>query len=266
MGRGEQTAATMAEFFAKTGQGMTQSNFTKMSKQFAQEQVMQQAIQDYAAELQAEEQMKMDRLREQEIAAKKEEDSDEFDLDDFDDDEITNKMMEERMAQMREQANEANDWKRKGHGELNEIVEEDFLKTVTKSHFAVVHFYHREFMRCKIVDQHLEILAKKYIATKFAKIDAEKAPFFVDKLQICVMPCVCMFEDGKMMGRIDGFDLLGGMDEFPTEVMECVIGASGVIAFKPPEDESGHIHSIFDKQRQDIVGLSAATAIDSDDD
>merc|ERR1711907_856642 len=257
--------ATMAEFFAKTGQGMTQSNFTKMSKQFAQEQVMQQAIQDYAAELQAEEQEKMDRLREQELAAKNEE-SDEFDIDALlEDDEISNKIIEERMAMMREQADEANEWKRKGHGELNHITEEEFLKTVTKSHFAVVHFYHREFMRCKIVDQHLEILAKKYIATKFAKIDAEKAPFFVNKLQVCVMPCVCMFEDGKMMGRIDGFDLLGGVDEFPTEVMECVIGASGVIAFKPPEDECGHVHSIFDKQRADIVGLNSAT-LDSDDD
>jgi len=78
------------------------------------------------------------------------------------------------------------------------------------------------------------------------------------------MPCVCMFEDGKMMGRIDGFDLLGGQDEFPTEVMECVIGASGVIAFKPPEDEN--VIGIFAKQRQDIVGLNKTTSLDSDSD
>jgi len=130
---------------------------------------------------------------------------------------------------------------------------------VTKSKFAVVHFYHREFSRCKVVDHHLEILAKKYVATKFAKLDAEKAPFFVNKLMVVVMPCVVMFEDGKMMGRIDGFDILGGEDDFPTEVMECVIGASGVIAFKPPEEECFHAHSIFAGQRQDIVGMNAAT-------
>merc|ERR1719263_2469730 len=163
------------------------------------------------------------------------------------------------MAQMRGEAMEAQSWTQKGHGELREITEEDFLKTVTKSHFAVVHFYHREFSRCKIVDMHLDILAKKYIATKFVKMDAEKAPFFVNKLQVCVMPCICMFEDGQMRGRIDGFDILGGEDEFPTEVMECVVGASGVIAYKPPADECGHIHSIFDKQRDDIVGLNKQT-------
>jgi len=252
-------SAAMAEFFAKG----PASNFTKMSKQFAQEQVMQQAIQDYAQELQDEENAKLEKLREMEITAKKEESDDEFDF--SDDDEISNRIMEERMAQMRGEALEAQSWNQKGHGKLSEITEEDFLKTVTKSHLAVVHFYHREFSRCKIVDMHLEKLANKYIATKFVKLDAEKAPFFVNKLMVVVMPCVCMFEDGKMVGRIDGFDILGGEDDFPTEVMECVIGASGVIAFKPPEDQFSS--SIFDKCRMDIVGLNANTRdSDSDDD
>merc|ERR1711959_51335 len=170
------------------------------------------------------------------------------------------------MAQMRSEASEQMSWQKKGHGKLEEIVEEEFLKTVTKSKFAVVHFYHREFPRCKIVDHHLEILCKKYLATKFAKIDAEKARFFVTKLGVCVMPCICMFEDGKMVGRIDGFDLLGGVDEFPTEVLECVLGASGAISFKPVDDgQCRHCHSIFDKQRMDIVGLNKET-LDSDSD
>merc|ERR1711988_1152073 len=250
--------STMAEFFSKG----PQSNFTKMSKQFAQEQVMQQAIQDYAEELKEKERWEAEQRHELEMAAAEANKEEEWDF--SDDDDISNSIMEARMAQMKLDAGEMMNWKHMGHGELTEIQEEKFLKTVTKSHYAVVHFYHREFPRCKIVDQHLEILAKKYIATKFAKIDAEKAPFFVDKLQVCVMPCVCMFEDGRMMGRIDGFDLLGGQDEFPTEVMECVIGASGVISFKPPEDEN--VIGIFAKQRQDIVGLNKTTSLDSDSD
>ena len=235
-----------------------------MTKEFNQEMVMQQAIQDYAEELKAEEQMKADELRERELAAKEENKSDdEWDFDD--DDEISNKIMEERMAQMRDQASEANGWKQKGHGELQEISEEDFLKTVTKSKFAVVHFYHKDMPRCKIADMHLEKLAKTYLATKFAKLDADKAPFFVNKLMVIVIPCIVLFEDGKMVGRLDGFELMGG-DEFPTEVMECIIGAAGVIAYTPPDDGCNHVHSIFDKQRQDIVGLNAETACSSDDD
>lgn len=249
----------MAEFFAKG----KSSNFTKLSKQLAQEQVIQQAVMDYAAEKEAEERARMEHLRTMEASVNQESDDDEFD---FDDDEISNKIMEERMAQMRAEASEQMDWHKKGHGKLSEIVEEEFLKTVTKSKYSVVHFYHREFVRCKIIDQHLEILAKKYLATKFVKIDAEKAPFFVNKLQVQVMPCVCMFEDGVMCGRLDGFDLLGGTDEFPTEVMECVLGASGAISFKPVDDgQCRHCHSIFSKQRMDIVGLNPDTK-DSDSD
>jgi len=226
---------------------------------------MQQAIQDYAEELKEKEENEAAARHELEIRAQaKNESEDEFDF--SDDDEISNKIMEERMAQMREQAGEMNNWKVLGHGELSEITEEDFLKTVTKSQYAVVHFYHKEYPRCKMADQHLEKLAKKYMSTKFVRLDAEKAPFFVDKLQVMILPAICMFEDGQMRGRIDGFDILGGEDEFPTEVMECVIGASGVIAYKPPDDECGHIHSIFDKQRNDIVGLNKQTRADSDSD
>lgn len=238
--------------------------FLKMADDFNKQMTMKAAIEDYAAELQEQEQMAIEARREQELAAKKEEESDEFDF--SDDDEFTNQFMEERMAQMQAQNTEINDWKRKGHGALNHIVESEFLDTVLKSQYSVVHFYHKEFHRCDIVDMHLEKLAKKYLGTKFAKIDAQKTPFFVEKLQVQVIPCVCMLENGKMCGRLDGFDLLGGEDDFPTEVMECVIGASGVIAFKPPEDECGHFHSIFDKQRSDIVGLNKATSADSDDD
>merc|ERR1711959_540400 len=260
----EHRTLKMAEFFSKG----PQSNFTKMSKQIAQEQVIQQAVMDYAAEKEAEEQLRREHLMAQETAAKGSNNDEEEDWDALlEDDAISNKLMEQRFAELRGEAEEANNWKIKGHGQLSEIAEEEFLNTVTRSTYSIVHFYHREFPRSKIVDHHLEILAKKYVATKFVKLDAEKAPFFVTRLGVQMMPCVVMFTDGKMCGRIDGFDLLGGCDEFPTEVMECVLGASGAISFKPPEDTFNQCHSIFDKMRMDIVGLNADTRdSDSDDD
>lgn len=39
-------------------------------------------------------------------------------------------------------------------------------------------------MRCKIMDKHLALLAPQHVEAKFIKIDAEKAPFFVGKLQV----------------------------------------------------------------------------------
>jgi hypothetical protein len=36
----------------------------------------------------------------------------------------------------------------------------------------VCHFYHRDFERCKLLDKHLTILARKYFDTRFIKLSA----------------------------------------------------------------------------------------------
>ena len=51
------------------------------------------------------------------------------------------------------------DTKKEGFGDYREIVEEGFLDEVTGADRAIVHFYHNNFMRCKIVDKHLKIIA-----------------------------------------------------------------------------------------------------------
>lgn len=71
-----------------------------------------------------------------------------------------------------------------GHGQYQEIVESEFLPTVTKSKFSVVHFYHKDFERCKIVDMHLREISKQHVEAKFVTLNAEKTPFFVQKLQV----------------------------------------------------------------------------------
>ena len=44
------------------------------------------------------------------------------------------------------------------HGVYSEIlVEKDFLQTTTKTPFVVVHFYHKDFKRCAIIDKHLAV-------------------------------------------------------------------------------------------------------------
>ena len=62
---------------------------------------------------------------------------------------------EQRLAQMKQQYSEHQDNLIKGHGEYQEITEQEFLPNVTKSKYTVVHFYHKDFERCKIVDMHL---------------------------------------------------------------------------------------------------------------
>lgn len=84
-----------------------------------------------------------------------------------------------------------------------EITEADFLKEVTESENVICHFYHPEFQRCKIMDKHLTALAPKHFQSKFIKIDVLKAPFFVGKLNVRVLPCVVIFKKGVAVDRYD---------------------------------------------------------------
>ena len=65
-----------------------------------------------------------------------------------------------------------------------EITKEQFLKEVTSSKNVVVHFYHKDFESCKVVDDRMRAICKKFICTKFVFINAEKCPFFVGKLTV----------------------------------------------------------------------------------
>jgi len=144
-------------------------------------------------------------------------------------------------ARRREQMKAAMEKKQKcqqnGHGTYDEIPEEDFLKTVTSSDLSVVHFYHKMFEKCKIMDMHLSRCSKKFFGTRFVKLDAEKAPFFVEKLRIKTLPCAVFFKDGVAVGRQVGFEGLDG-DEFRTVDLAWRIKESGCIEEDfDPEDE-----------------------------
>ena len=143
-----------------------------------------------------------------------------IDMDDLLDDPDLQRIHEERIAQLQREAEKRAEMKTKGHGTYEEIEEGKFLEVVTKTEIVVVHFFHKEFERCKIVDKHLKILAQKYFDTKFVKLSAPDSPFFVEKLQVRMLPCLIIFRDGVTCDRITGFEELGRTDDFSTHVFE----------------------------------------------
>jgi len=48
------------------------------------------------------------------------------------------------------------------------------------------------------------------------KINSQKAPFFVTKLGIKILPTICCFINGVLKDKIIGFEELGGVDTFQT--------------------------------------------------
>jgi len=156
---------------------------------------------------------------------------DDIDEDEFDDEELQ-ALQSKRIADLQKKFALEKQFHAQGHGEYREIDEEQFLKEVCGSQWVVVHFYHREFFRCKIVDKHMQILAQKHLSCKWLKLDAEKAPFFTSKLAIQMLPTVIVFKDGVVSDQFSGFEELGGKDEFRTEVMEHWFSKAGCVIMK----------------------------------
>lgn len=136
------------------------------------------------------------------------------------DDPELQKLHEDRLAELQQEREKRVQMLRTGHGEVTEVQEHELLESVTKTELVVCHFFHRDFERCKIMDKHLLVLAKKHFKTRFIKLSAPDAPFFTVKLNIKMLPCVLCFKDGVSVDRVVGFDGLGGLDDFETDALE----------------------------------------------
>ena len=129
---------------------------------------------------------------------------------------------EARAAALRAQAS--------GHGTLTRFAREaDFLEAAAASGRLVAHFAHGDFESCKLVDAHLERLAPRWLGTRFVRIEASDAPFFVTRLKVRVLPAVLCFVGGACSGRVVGFDELGGSSDFSTRALERALRARNVL-------------------------------------
>ncbi len=149
---------------------------------------------------------------------------------------------ERRIREMREMQMAKAEQKSLGHGEIRTITQDEFLPECTgKSEYVAVHFFHKEFNRCTIMDHHLKIIAPKHMSCKFLRMDAEKAPFFIHKLQIKTLPTLIVFRDGKTVDRLTGFEGLvidpAEPDKWHTGRLEQWLSTTGAIKYKVPTEE-----------------------------
>lgn len=143
-----------------------------------------------------------------------------------------NALRAQRMNELKEQAKKKQEWLQNGHGEYDELPgEKEFFEISKKSANVIAHFYRDATERCKIVDHHLKILAKKHIEAKFCKVNAENSPFLTQRLRIKVIPTIAIIKDSKTKDYIVGFTDLGNRDDFSTEMLEWRIAQSGVIEY-----------------------------------
>lgn len=153
-------------------------------------------------------------------------------LDNLQDDDIE-RIRQKRLVEMKKLQDVRNVWRRNGHGQLNEISsDKDIFEEIKGSKKLVVHFYTNTTIRCKILDEHLETLAKKHLETKFLRLNVDKSDRIVQRLNIRVIPTLAFVKDGKTDGYMRGFDDVGGIDDFSTEMLEWRLGKAEIINYK----------------------------------
>ncbi len=75
-------------------------------------------------------------------------------------------------------------------------------------------------------------MAAKYPEVHIAKINVGRAKFFVNKLNIQVLPAVLCFIDGVLKHRIIGFESFGNVDTFTTRQIEKKLWKLSSLIFK----------------------------------
>mmetsp|Transcript_27174 Transcript_27174/g.35626 ORF Transcript_27174/g.35626 Transcript_27174/m.35626 type:complete len:231 (+) Transcript_27174:259-951(+) len=161
-------------------------------------------------------------------------------LENLDEDDFE-RLREIRKQRLIKQQSERQEWLSNGHGRYMELGDQqEFFDATKKSKRIVAHFYRAATERCQIVDAHLQKLCVTHLETRFVKIDAEKSPFLVERLNIFMMPTILCIKEGKVEHHIRGFDEMGGIDDFSTEVMAYVLSTHGLLNYdggmpEPPD-------------------------------
>jgi len=172
-------------------------------------------------------------------------------LDNLDSDDIQ-QIRQQRLKEMKKMATRKEEWIQIGHGQYQELKDEkEFFDEQKKSERFICHFYREATFRCKIVDKHMEILAKKHIESRFVKIDAERAMWLAQRLKIKVLPTIACILNSKTKDYIIGFDDLGGVDEFPTEMLEWRLSVSEMV------DYHGEKPKLKSKVPEKVFGYSS---------
>lgn len=153
-----------------------------------------------------------------------------------------NRIRDERLLELKMKSKQLAEWKALGHGQYEECNDQRvWFEEVKRNRRVVCHFYRTSNEYCAIVDKHLKILAQQHLETRFIKIDAEKAPYLSEKLEVVLLPTILCTKEGFTADRVEGFADFGERYDFSTKEMENRLLMGGVIDPKEyrPKNKGG---------------------------
>jgi thioredoxin-like negative regulator of GroEL len=137
---------------------------------------------------------------------------------------------------LRKQQQDRDNWARNGHGNLTFCTDEkEFFRFSQASRRVVVHFCRTGNKFCDLLNQHLRRLAELHMETRFLVVEADRAPFLVERLHIRVMPTIVLCREGKTEKSLPGLDWVDPTGSFETWVLERRLFDEDYLESKPLE-------------------------------
>merc|ERR1712154_537854 len=81
----------------------------------------------------------------------------------------------------------------------------------------------------QILQDHLTLIAQKHLECKFIQIEAQSAPFLVERLNIWMMPTLVLAKDNKVSRQLHGLDWVAPDGKFTTIAMEAKLFEFGFL-------------------------------------
>ncbi|MES1914241.1 MAG: hypothetical protein MHM6MM_006338 [Cercozoa sp. M6MM] len=195
------------------------------------------------------------------------------------DKETLQRLRRKRLQELEERKKEETQWRKNGHGELHTLQEKAFFECAKQSKRIVVHFGRPSNPFCGTLNEHLGLIARHHMETKFIYLDAEKSPFLTQRLQIRVLPSLVLVKDNRTDKTLTGIgDITGHTQDakgrFTTKSVEHALYEAGLLEScavtendVDAEEDNGFQHDdrrTFEGMRGRIRGVRTAT-IDPDD-
>ncbi|KAJ2892416.1 phosducin [Coemansia aciculifera] len=157
-------------------------------------------------------------------------------LEDDEDDQVLAQYRQQRLAEIKAQAD------KEKFGELKHISEPDYKREVTeasRNSWIVVHLFRDSIPECKLMNRFLGELAQMYRATKFVKIISVEC---IHNYPDANLPTLLVYGKGDMRGQLVRLDKFGGMRTKRKDIEDYLKGLGAIdLALKralPGEDGS----------------------------
>lgn len=139
-------------------------------------------------------------------------------------------LRQKRLAQMKKTAEERAMWRRNGHGTVHRIGEKEFFPRAKESKRMVTIMYRPGSNRyAEDLLEHIGRIAEHHLETLFTTLDADKAPFLGDRLNIRVLPSLILVKNSEIDKVLPGLDHLSSTGKFTTAAIEKRLHSFGML-------------------------------------